>query len=200
MPENEFECASVLTQHTQDVKRVQWHPREEICASCSYDNTVQLYREQEDDWASFCTLEGHESTVWGLSFDKSGRRLVSCSDDKTLRIWEQKPDDETYSCVSTLSGFHERAVYDVSWCHETGLIASAGGDDTVCVFREDLASEAGDPGNKKANFSLVSKQEMAHSNDVNSVHWNPKVPGLLASCGDDGLVKLWTFKSDHFSL
>jgi len=99
--------------------------------------------------------------------------------------------------VSTLSGFHERAIYDVSWSHETGLIASAGGDDALCIFREDMASEDGDPANKMPTFSLVSKQEVAHSNDVNSVHWNPKIPGLLASCGDDSLVKLWTFNSEQ---
>ena len=26
----EYECASVLNSHTQDVKRVQWHPEKEV--------------------------------------------------------------------------------------------------------------------------------------------------------------------------
>jgi hypothetical protein len=30
--DNEFECAAVLQQHTQDVKAVAWHPVEEVCA------------------------------------------------------------------------------------------------------------------------------------------------------------------------
>lgn len=64
-------------------------------ASASYDDTVKLYHEEEDDWVCCATLEGHESTVWSVAFDRSGERLASCSDDKTVRIWRQyKPGNE----------------------------------------------------------------------------------------------------------
>ena len=33
----------------------------------------------------------------------------------------------------------------------------------------------------------------AHEGDVNCVTWHPLEAGLLASCGDDGLIKLWRF-------
>lgn len=61
----------------------------QLLASASYDDTVKLYREEEDDWVCYATLEGHESTVWSLAFDPSGQRLASCSDDRTVRIWRQ---------------------------------------------------------------------------------------------------------------
>jgi hypothetical protein len=32
----EYECASVLNSHTQDVKRVQWHPEQEVFEDLSY--------------------------------------------------------------------------------------------------------------------------------------------------------------------
>jgi WD40 repeat protein len=35
--------------------------------------------------------------------------------------------------------------------------------------------------------------ENAHEADVNCVSWHPLQPNLLASCGDDGVVKLWAF-------
>ncbi|XP_075030793.1 putative cytosolic iron-sulfur protein assembly protein CIAO1 isoform X1 [Calonectris borealis] len=93
--EEEYECVSVLNSHTQDVKHVVWHPNQEgnrladssvrpqLLASASYDDTVKLYHEEEDDWVCCATLEGHESTVWSVAFDRSGERLASCSDDKT---------------------------------------------------------------------------------------------------------------------
>lgn len=61
----------------------------QLLASASYDNTVRLYREEDDDWVCKATLEGHTATVWGLAFDPSGQRLASCSDDRTVKIWKE---------------------------------------------------------------------------------------------------------------
>ncbi|NXG18468.1 CIAO1 protein, partial [Grallaria varia] len=145
--EEEYECVSVLNAHTQDVKHVVWHPSQELLASASYDDTVRLYREEEDDWVCCATLEGHESTVWAVAFEKGGERLASVSDDRTLRIWRcYNPgnqegvacsgSDPTWKCVCTLSGYHSRTIYDVSWCHLTGALATACGDDAIRVFEE----------------------------------------------------------------
>ena len=43
-------------------------------------------------------------------------------------------------------------------------------------------------------YNLLETVNKAHSEDVNAVQWNPKVPGLLASGSDDGDVKLWLLK------
>ncbi|NWJ03058.1 CIAO1 protein, partial [Crypturellus undulatus] len=141
--EEEYECVSVLSSHTQDVKHVVWHPSQELLASASYDDTVKLYREEEDDWVCCGTLEGHESTVWSVAFDRDGQRLASCSDDRTVRVWRR--DDQgaagsgsepAWKCVCTLSGFHTRTIYDVAWCRLTGALATACGDDAIRVFEE----------------------------------------------------------------
>ncbi|XP_053257469.1 probable cytosolic iron-sulfur protein assembly protein CIAO1 [Podarcis raffonei] len=198
--EDEYECMSVLNSHTQDVKHVVWHPNQELLASASYDDTVKLYREEEDDWVCFTTLEGHESTVWSLAFDHSGERLASCSDDKTVRIWRQyKPGNEqgvvcngtdpTWKCICTLSGFHTRTIYDVAWCQLTGALATACGDDAIRIFEEELHSDPHQP-----TFTLTVHMARAHSQDVNCVAWNPKEPGLLASCSDDGEMAFWKYQ------
>ena len=64
--------------------------------SASYDNSIKLYHEDDDDWACFDTLHGHDSTVWSLSFDGAGQRFASCSDDRTVRIWQEFPRDGAY--------------------------------------------------------------------------------------------------------
>lgn len=193
--DEELECASVLTDHTQDVKRVLWHPSQDILVSCSYDNSIRLYKEGDDDWTCFETLNSHESTVWAISFDKSGRRLVSCSSDNTIKIWQSFGKDLTnWKCVSTLSGFHSRPIYDISWSHLSDFIVTAGGDDTICVFKQDIDQSSGDSSEDSLqHFSLVVKQSKAHSLDVNSVDWNPKDPSLFASSGDDCSIKIWRF-------
>ncbi|XP_047468721.1 probable cytosolic iron-sulfur protein assembly protein CIAO1 isoform X4 [Penaeus chinensis] len=197
--DDDYECVSVMPAHTQDVKKVVFHPNAEILASGSYDNSIKLYREESDDWGVFCTLNGHESTVWSLAFDSTGHRLASCSDDRTIRIWQEylpgnsegvaTPEKEpVWKCVCTLSGYHKRTVYDISWCPLTGAIATCSGDDTIRIFKEQPNSDKNAP-----VFDLILTVPQAHSEDVNSVQWNPTVLGLLASCSDDGSVKLWDF-------
>ena len=145
-----------------------------------------MFKEDGDEWVCSETLSSHSSTVWSLSFDRSGDRLVSCSEDKTVKVWE-RTKDARWKCSCTLSGYHERAVYDLDWCHLTGLVATAGGDNAVCVFRE----EEGTASTGEVNFGLACSVKEAHSQDVNSVAWNPKIEGLMATAGDDGKIKLW---------
>ncbi|XP_011309006.1 probable cytosolic iron-sulfur protein assembly protein Ciao1 [Fopius arisanus] len=200
---DEYECDAVLSEHAQDVKKVRWHPHEDTLASASYDDTVKIFQDCTDvsEWKCVATLSSHTSTVWSLSFDESGSRLVTCSDDKTLKIWQQyqpknipgipTPNDvAVWKNVCTLSGYHTRTIYDVDWCKKTGLIATACGDNTIRIFREENDSDINQP-----NFSMVSATENAHSSDVNAVRWSPKNPGELASAGDDSKVNIW-FYSD----
>ena len=198
--DDEYECAAVLNSHSQDVKKVVWHPHEDILASASYDNTIKLYKEDlaDSDWSTFETLSSHTSTVWGIDFDSTGKRLASCSDDQTLKIWQEylpgnefgiaTPDNvPVWKCICTLSGYHSRSVYDISWCKLSGLIATACGDDMIRIFKETEDSDRNQP-----TFELIAK-EHAHSQDTNTVIWNPQVAGMLVSTSDDGDVKIWKY-------
>lgn len=60
--DGEFECIAVLHGHSQDVKNVKWHPTKEILFSCSYDDTIKIWQDDEDDWYCSHTLTGHTST------------------------------------------------------------------------------------------------------------------------------------------
>lgn len=42
----------------QDVKAVAWHPDGEILVSCSYDDSIKLWREAGGDWMCEQTLSG----------------------------------------------------------------------------------------------------------------------------------------------
>ncbi|CAL7935439.1 unnamed protein product [Xylocopa violacea] len=198
---DEYECAAVINAHTQDVKKVRWHPNEEILASASYDNTVMIFKEDaaDNDWSCVATLPSHTSTVWSLAWDKQGNRIATCSDDQTVKIWQEyKPGNETgilttnsgstWKCVCTISGYHTRTIYDIDWCKTTGLLVTACGDDIIRIFKEDSDSDPHQP-----TFTMVCSMDTAHTQDVNSVQWNPTVPGQLASASDDGLVKIWFY-------
>ncbi|KAL3700400.1 hypothetical protein R1sor_018422 [Riccia sorocarpa] len=206
-PGNEFECMSVLAGHTQDVKCVTWHPTRDILVSASYDNTIKVWTEDGDgdDWRCVQTLAepgpGHTSTVWALSFNKDGSRLVSCSDDLTLMVWDTSEDlydasaDQTlWKHVAMISGYHDRTIFSVNWSRANGLIASGAADDSIRIFSEDREQSSAELGG--GTFSMLAKQEKAHSTDVNCVQWHPTNPRILASAGDDGFVKIWEVIGD----
>ena len=122
---------------------------------------------------------------------------VSGSSDCGVRVWRRYPPgnlqgvatvdgEAAWKCVCVLSGHHNGPVYDVKWCPLNNAITTACGDDTIRIFREETGSDPDAP-----VFHLVTSLRDAHSEDVNSVDWHPVTPGLLASAGDDGLVKLW---------
>eukprot|EP01063_Lacrimia_lanifica_P000608 TRINITY_DN10319_c0_g1_i2.p3 TRINITY_DN10319_c0_g1~~TRINITY_DN10319_c0_g1_i2.p3 ORF type:complete len:138 (+),score=42.59 TRINITY_DN10319_c0_g1_i2:643-1056(+) len=134
------------------------------------------------------TLHGHSSTVWMAAFSPEGDMLATCSDDSDVIIWQCMPGPTPeWKKACTLTGQHTRTIYAVDWC-EHGL-ATACGDDTVRVFNK---RADGDP--MHVGFDLEVTIPQAHTADVNCVKWSPDGE-LLASCSDDGVVKLWRFKS-----
>ncbi|GAU96138.1 hypothetical protein RvY_07626 [Ramazzottius varieornatus] len=198
--DDEYDCLSVLHSHTQDVKKLCWSPSEDILVSCSYDNTIKLFKDDGDDWTCVETLSGHTSTVWSVGFDHSGNRLVSCSDDQTIKIWQRLGGEgdgnfgaQGWQCVCTLGGFHDRTIFDVDWNRKNGAIASAGADDSIKIFEEDLDVR---DSLREPSFRLSFSVPRAHSQDVNAVSWNPVRPNLLASCSDDGSIKIWNYTQE----
>lgn len=185
----DFECVTVLQGHTQDVKCVRWHPSEPLLVSASYDETLKVWEEGTDDWNCTSTLKDHNATVWSCVFDGSGERFASCSDDGVLMIWKRfSKSDNKWQRVCTLQGYAKRALYSVDWCQISDLIACAGADNNILVFKQSPMDVAEGP---LENYDLEFKAEQAHGSDVNCVSWNPVQPGMLASAGDDGIVKLW---------
>jgi WD40 repeat protein len=208
--ELDVECVAVLTGHTQDVKTVRFHPHADMLVSVSYDDSVKVWCDDEgDDWHCDATLRAHSSTVWGVCFDASGRRFVTCSDDSTVIVWQQGSSTSgEWRVACRLSGYHRTTVYSVdwSWSADNGRIVTGDGENSIKVFtvgsrglggRGGDASSGGGAGGGGAGGDVSLEQEVsvakAHAGDVNCVRWHPRQPFLLASAGDDGLVKLWRF-------
>ena len=185
----DFECVDMLDGHTQDVKFVKFDRRSMVLYSCSYDDTIKVWTLDEDDdkWVCVQTIAGHKSTVWGLSCQFNQPRIITCSDDKTLQMWEC----EDFSLVGTwrslykVSNANDCPIYSVDWSQDHGYILSAGGDN--CINLYSFSSREG------VEHQFEEKQ--AHANDINCIRWNPNsnFQHLIATAGDDGLVKIWVF-------
>jgi WD40 repeat protein len=153
-------------------------------ASSSYDDTIKIWREDDDDWVCVATLTGHSGTVWCSDFQKSvdSIRLVSGSDDGCVKIWKQV-DEENWELEATLPAVHTRAVYSVSWS-SSGRIASTGSDGQLVIYDE-----------KPEGWTVIDIKKLAHGvQEVNTVQWCKSYgqgEEWLITGGDDGDVNIW---------
>ncbi|CAN0296038.1 unnamed protein product [Ascophyllum nodosum] len=216
--EGDYECVTVLSDHTADVKTVRWLPHKDVLVSASYDDTVRLWAEGFDDWFLLDTLSEHTSTVWGVAVEGTGERLASAGDDQRLILWRHFQDNMPrqgndrdkhgkWRSEAVLEGDHNGTIYTVDWAptaSDAAAAAAAGGtsggggglgaaclatgaaDNSLRVFYEMGEGDG-------AAFTLDVEVRHAHAGDVNCVRWNPSGGGVLASCGDDDLVRLWCY-------
>lgn len=219
-----YECIAVLNGHTEDVKCVRWHPSSEILVSCGFDNVIRVWVEDEDDWFCLEQLTAHDSTVWSMAFDKTGKHLVSVGDGGAVVVWSREDprgntigDHPRYTVVAHLNDVHDGPIFSVDWAGGSNVIATCGDDDCIRVLRRKAAPAGEEPledvakaedGDEKAKieggadklrtrtdqvWETDATVERAHSGAVICVAWNPVDDTVLASCGDDGLVRIWKY-------
>ena len=185
-----FELLTVLHGHEGDVKTVDFDTcsslsEDDLLVSCSYDDTLRVWGDDGDDWSCRSTLEGHASTVWDASFcatSNGARRIVSCGADLSVRVWAEATlnDASKWVQLSVFEHAHNRPVYS---CAVSGnRVASCGADDALMLLSFDVESGA---------LAKLGRVDACHAGDANAVRWNPACGDMLATAGDDGVVRVW---------
>ncbi|KAJ3435931.1 wd40 protein ciao1 [Anaeramoeba flamelloides] len=179
--------------------------------------------DEEMEWKAQGKLADHTNIVRSTSFSADGKILVSVSADRSLIIYEKKEEQETkkeeekeketkkeeekekeYKGKSALYEFssdiqstagwvirqkienlHERNIMsvDIKKDEEKLTIATCGEDDCIHILQED----------ENNVIQKIISIPNAHKSDINCVTWGEN--NLLASCGDDRLVKIWKFQN-----
>jgi WD40 repeat protein len=193
LEDGDFECLSVLQEHSQDVKKVIWHPDEACLASASYDDTIKIWKEDDDDWYCSDTLLGHRSTVWSIDFNAKGDQLVSVSDDQSVRLWCQSQietvgirKDPKWICTSVLEKCHSRSIYAVSWSKHHNVIATVGGDDVINMIQV----------TPEQQLKVIAEYKLEKGgHEPNCIAWCPLASHayLLAVGSEEGSIRLFSF-------
>jgi cytosolic iron-sulfur protein assembly protein CIAO1 len=169
--DDEWETIAVLSEHAGDVKCVSWNPAREMLASGSYDDTIRLWRdvEEEEDWACVGVLEGSGGTVWEVVWEKYHTeeglwepRLASCSDDLSVRIWKRALSEREREKQNQMNG-------------------TSTASRLPSILR---------PASTFETWEQEAVLPTVHVRPVYAIDWSAKT-GLLVSCGGDGVIAVY---------
>ncbi|KAK4685225.1 cytosolic iron-sulfur protein assembly protein CIAO1, partial [Tremellales sp. Uapishka_1] len=155
--------STIQTAHKRTVRSIAWAPSGKTLATASFDSTVGVWEEVEEDdhdhdhdhdhegvcrpragegskdWECVTTLEGHESECKSVGFSNDGALLASCSRDKSVWIWEVQPDAD-FECISVLME-HTQDVKCLAWHPHEEILASASYDSHIHLLFDDPDSD-----------------------------------------------------------
>ncbi|PNW80017.1 hypothetical protein CHLRE_08g374400v5 [Chlamydomonas reinhardtii] len=148
------------------------------------------------------TLSGHHRrTVFSLDWAPTGLIATGDGDDSILVFGEGDPDmaqlllrrreqqqqqQQRQPAVAAATTSDGDAAMSEAPAPEGQTAVQAGAEGVEA--EEEASGLLTQPGGQWGCWARVAK---AHGADVNCVRWNPAEPRLLASCSDDGLIRLW---------
>jgi nucleoporin SEH1 len=134
--------------------------------------------------------EGVTCISWNKSRFDAPMILVGGNSD-VVKVWGYNNNYRRWQIVAELNG-HSDSIHDVCWAPNMGrsyhLLATASKDRTFRIWKLKLQE-----GLLQGEVEEVAKKHH-HDSELWRVEWN--ITGtMLASSGDDGIVRMW--KSDH---
>lgn len=181
-----YNCVTVLEGHENEVKSVEFHPHENILASCSRDSSVWLWDfDEELEFECLDTLTGHDEDVKMVRFvpdpsQPASKRLVSASYDNSVKVWEYTKEDQEFFCCQTLQD-HSDTVWAIDFSKDGKLMFTCSADCSIKVYEKQSTEDS-------YRFDMVLSISGYHELPIYSIAYLSE-EGLLASVGaDDSLI------------
>ncbi|XP_015610586.1 WD repeat, SAM and U-box domain-containing protein 1 isoform X2 [Cephus cinctus] len=182
---------SPLESHKYSVNHVEFSPCGSMLASCSLDGTTIIWDAQKGGQArgSFVN-SGCGIRVCRWSPD--GRTIATAGDDEKTTLWDVETMEELHPICRVFEG-HADAITTIAFTPDSRYLVTACSEGTWRLF---------DVTNKENSSSCIVCEE-GHDLGVQGCDFSPTIGAresnsssgsgsyLLATCGNDSLVKLW---------
>jgi len=143
----EGQWSSTMTKaHKTGVNAVAWAPAASglrmITGGCDNLVKIWMYDEGSNAWVEAETLpSAHTDWVrdvaWAPTVGAGVETIASCSQDKKVVVWTRSYGGEW--ALKTIQ--MPSVVWSVSWSVTGGILAAAGGDNQVTLWRENVMGE-----------------------------------------------------------
>eukprot|EP00112_Aurelia_sp_Birch-Aquarium-sp1_P018301 Seg435.11 transcript_id=Seg435.11/GoldUCD/mRNA.D3Y31 product="Transducin beta-like protein 3" protein_id=Seg435.11/GoldUCD/D3Y31 len=183
--ERETMDCRILNGHTETVMSLDASFDGKYIASCSKDNSVRVWRMQDDKtFKCVATGVGHTRAVGAVSWMKNSTNyLVTGSQDLTMKCWKipQIFEDKNLARLSAswTSKAHDKDINSVAFSPNDKLVASGSQDKTAKLW---LASDGSLYGTLRG-----------HKRGIWCVVFSP-VDKCLATASADSTIKIWAIQ------
>jgi WD40 repeat protein len=162
-------AAHTLKGHVGPVTMAMFTPDGKNVVSCGADKTVKVWDAEQG--TAVRELTGHTGTVTAFDISQDGKRLVSGGADRHVKVWDLPGGKE----LATVSG--AASVVAAIAIHPSGDKFAVGNvDQTIGLY--DISGK-------------LLHRWAAHGIAVSGLSFSPNGK-WLASCGADGIVRVWT--------
>lgn len=214
--EDDWFCAETLAAHDDTVWAAAFSPKGERLATCSADSSVVLWNRESPHSSlagaqpSFKVIarcpDVHEGPVYSCGFGADGRRIVTGGGDDCIAVLEKVEDSDgkKEACNGGADAEGETGAVDMTEDagdtenrpkDANGIDGATNADagDALSLGSTSKEGATGSVVTSKERWAVTARSHRAHSGDVNCVVWYPGSNSCLASCGDDGLVRIWKY-------
>jgi len=172
---------AAVGQEPDAVQSADLSPDERMVAVGCTSRLVKVF--STETGAELYALDKHTDWVTAVAFSPDGKYLATGDRIGNIHLWEAANGGVVLPLAE-----HKNSIRALAWRSDSGVVASCGEDGLVVWW--DVTD--GFPVVTKANAHPPKRPEGSYGNLANGVldcAFGPQ--GQLATCGRDGLVKLW---------
>ncbi len=171
--------------HDSEVTDVSFSPDDKKIASVDAKGWVRLWTINGELLQKFV---GHDGWINALMFSPpDGKFIATASGDKKIKLWKENEksefDEEAYQTLAQSPEGHEDWVWDVAFSHDGKMIASAGKDDKVKLWKQ---------GSNNNKFELITTLQ-GHKDWVRAVSFRPNGKELASASADKTII-VWNLE------
>lgn len=201
----EHQCLFVITGLESDIKQLEWHPRWDVLFSSTYKGIIRGFNIKKEAFFNFFSFKLTKASIWALDFTEDGKEFyVSTGEGNIVNL----PSSVCFIPLSKKSKIKNDSIFfwskkgdfsGLSLSKISGVISGCGENGDLDFFKKKKIWAKKKI--KKINIGKTDSKSWLnfeaslvrlHLGNSNSIIWHPKNESIIASCGEDSGIQIWS--------